>query len=501
MTDAASNRRARNNTVFNFLGRGGSSLLLFTFIPLFVHLLGPEAWGIVAFTISLAAIATAFDFGFGATLNRELARHSSNRASESIQADTVRSLELPFFALSLFVTLIITITAEFLSTQWLNATSIPADTLTQCLRLAAPVVGLQLLAGLYNGGLQGQQRQLLTNAARFSYTLALYAGGFLLLSFSKSADVLGFLAWQLLCIVVYTLFLRQALYRPLHLPGVRIRWRREILRDCYRFAAGMAGTGILVVCLTQIDKLLLSGLLSLEAFGLYMLAVSLTSVQVMMVQPVQVALFPQLTSLLSGGEERAAGRKFMFWSRQVAIIVFPVGALLVVFSEEVARLWLQDAEIAVSIALPISVLAAGSLLNAVCTLPYTLQLSAGWSSLGFYANLISVLIMVPALLVLTPRYGELAAAGVWFALNLGYVCIQVPVMFKRLLPEFRHSWYRRALLLPAIASFCIMICGRQIANHMSTALWQSVAVAAVAVLIAAYVCWRFAAKPLSEELN
>lgn len=501
MNESLSNRRARNNMLFNFLGRGGSSLLLFIFIPLFIRLLGAESWGVVAFTISLAAIATAFDFGFGATLSRELARYSASADSECQRADTVRSLELPFLALSLLVMMTIAGAAGFLASQWLKADSIPVETLAQCLRLAAPVVGLQLLAGLYNGGLQGLQRQLLTNAARFTYTLVLYAGGFLVLKFSGQPSVASFIAWQLLCIAAYTLFLRYALYAPLRVGGVRPRWRKELLRDCYRFAAGMAGTGILVVCLTQLDKLLLSGLLGLEAFGLYMLAVSLTSLQVMMVQPVQLALFPQLTTLLSSGQSKAAGEKFLYWSRQISILIFPLGALLIVFSEEIARLWLQDADIAAAISLPISILAAGSLLNAVCTLPYTLQLSAGWSSLGFYANLISVFIMVPALLVLTPRYGQLAAAGVWFALNLGYVCLQVPVMFNRLLSDCRNTWFRVALVVPAIASFSILIFVRQIADHSAFDLWQSLTVAAIAALLAVFVCWRFASHSPMEEIH
>jgi O-antigen/teichoic acid export membrane protein len=498
MNNPLSDHRAKRNMAFNFAGRLGSSLLMFVFIPVLVSTLGAEAWGVVAFSISLAAISIAFDFGFGATLNRELAMRMLDPVAQEERGDVVITLELPFLLLAAMVCVILIALSEWLAASWLQSQQLPNSVVAAALKLAAPVVALQLLIGLYTGGLQGLQRQALTNAARLSYTLALYGGGCLILLSVKNSNVVSYFQWQLVCASVYTLALRHSLYRPLRLESRRPRWEPSILRRCYRFALGMAGTGILVVCLTQMDKLLLSRLLELEIFGFYMLAVSLTSLQLIMVQPVQLALFPQLTGLMNEGDSGSAGIKFLHWSRLVAVAIFPVGALLVFFAEPIALFWLRDSDIASQIAIPIAILAAGSVLNALCTLPYTLQLAAGWSSLGLYANLVSLLVMIPALLVLAPRYGQSGAAAVWLLLNLGYIVVQVPIMFRHLLPETRASWFRSAFFQPAAISFSVVGLSRFASGKFEFVLLPTLMMAGFSCLVAALLCWRITLLPRPE---
>ena len=42
-------------------------------------------------------------------------------------------------------------------------------------------------------------------------------------------------------------------------------------------------------------------------------------------------------------------------------------------------------------------------------------------------------------------------------LNLGYVTIQIPVMFQRMLPHLRLRWYRDAFVLPCVLSLLATI--------------------------------------------
>ena len=49
-------------------------------------------------------------------------------------------------------------------------------------------------------------------------------------------------------------------------------FQKQLLKGIWRFTAGMSGISILAVILTQLDKVILSKMLSLEMFGYYTLA-------------------------------------------------------------------------------------------------------------------------------------------------------------------------------------------------------------------------------------
>ena len=50
-------------------------------------------------------------------------------------------------------------------------------------------------------------------------------------------------------------------------------------------------------------------------------------------------------------------------------------------------------------------------------IPYLAQLAYGWTSLAFYQNLISVIILVPLMVLFTQSYQGIGAAYVWVILN------------------------------------------------------------------------------------
>jgi O-antigen/teichoic acid export membrane protein len=257
------------------------------------------------------------------------------------------------------------------------------------------------------------------------------------------------------------------------------------------FGFGVAGTALLVLCLTQLDKLLLGRLLSLSDLGAYTLAVTLTSVQVLLVQPVHTAIYPQLAAQLHApAKDAAAAATFLRWSRRVSVVVLPLGVAMCLFPEEIARLWLRDAALAAEIAVPVALLSLGSTLNALCTLPYTLQLASGWASLGLYSNLIAVTLMVPAILVLAPRFGMAGAAAVWAVLNFGYLAIQIPIMFRRLLVPYRRRWFLDAVVYPTFAALLLLGSARGMADVYeldgSGAFLCCLAGAAVAALLLAH---------------
>ena len=77
--------------------------------------------------------------------------------------------------------------------------------------------------------------------------------------------------------------------------------------------------------------------------------------------------------------------------------------------------------------------------------------------IGVKVNSVAVLVIVPAILWATPRYGAEGAAWVWVSLNAGYVLIAVHLMYRRILSAEKWRWYKHDLLAPLGAGIAVAL--------------------------------------------
>ena len=106
----------------------------------------------------------------------------------------------------------------------------------------------------------------------------------------------------------------------------------------------MSGISVSAIILTQLDKVILSKLLSLEMFGYYTLAgVASSVVPVMLVGPMFNALFPRFTSLVAMNDEPRSKLLYHQGSQLMAVLVLPVAAVLAFFSFDILLLWTGSA--------------------------------------------------------------------------------------------------------------------------------------------------------------
>ena len=61
-------------------------------VPLYLRLLGAEAYGLVGLFTTVMVAAAALDLGLGATLNREVARLTAHEAQRTDVADVTATL-------------------------------------------------------------------------------------------------------------------------------------------------------------------------------------------------------------------------------------------------------------------------------------------------------------------------------------------------------------------------------------------------------------------------
>ena len=442
------------NIVANFAGRAWVMLMGFAFVPVYLHLLGIEAYGLIGFFLTLQSVLGIMDFGLSLTLNRELARASSRPDDGTRMADLLRTMELAYWVMSVAVGLLVVAVAPWIAKNWVNTVTLSGNAVESAIRMMGVVIALQTPFALYQGGLTGLQRQVSVNLI-LAVAATLRAVGAALVLWLLSRTVEAYFAWQVVVSGVATGLCAWALWRLIPDGPKRARFDLSLLHGLWRFALTVAANAIVGISLTQLDKLILSKLLALDQFGYYMLAALVASSLLAIILPINTALFPRFVQL---HEQRDDPALAMFYHRAcqfMAVALLPVAMILVLFPRELLILWTRDEAVARNAAFLVTLLAFGTAVNGVTSVAAILQSAAGWPGLILYTNTVLAAVLVPALLVVVPRFGPAGAATVWIAINCAYLLVTVPIMHHKLLRGESARWYVADLILPVVAVIAV----------------------------------------------
>lgn len=434
------------NVLANLTGGAWTSLLSLIFVPFYLRYLGIEAYGLIGFFGMLMAVFGLLDLGLGITLNRGLARLSVQGDRIAEQRDLLRTLEVVYWTLSLAIGAVICVGAGPIAARWVQAQHLSVTTIRSSVRVMGVVAALQFPFALYQAGLMGLQRHVLVNAILVVTGTLRSVGAVLILAF-VSRTVEAFFVWQAMVTFLQLGATMIATWRALA-ARTKPRFRTSMLRDEWRFAAGVSANAIIGVFLTQSDKLLLSGLLPLDQFGYYALAGTVAAALWWVIGPINAALFPRFTQLFELGDEMRLRDLYHTACQLVAVTVLPIAGTLAFFSYAVVLTWTRSSATAFAAAPIVTLLVAGTCLNGLASVPTYLQSAAGWPQLMMYTNLVAGIVFVPVIILMAIHFGAEGAAAVWVVLNLGYVLVTVPLMHRRLLRGETWRWYRDDVLLP-----------------------------------------------------
>jgi O-antigen/teichoic acid export membrane protein len=452
--------RLQFNLVANFAGQGWAALMALAFVPLYIKFLGIEAYGLIGFYAVLQAAFQILDLGLSQTMNREMARYSALPEKSGEARDMVRTLEVGYWSIGIIIGIALLFTSPFIAKHWIKPGSIPIETVQYTVLIMGILTALQWPLSFYEGGLMGLQRQVLLNFIKIGISTLNICGSVFIL-WKVSPTITAYFKWQILVNTLSVSLLTIFLWRSLPLSNRPPRFSPNLLRNILRFAAGMSGIALSGIILTQMDKIILSKLLSLEMFGYYTLAgVASSVIPFLLVNPIFNALFPRFTSLVATNDDLALKILYHQSSQLMAVLVLPVACILAFFSFDILLVWTGTTTTA-GIASPIvSVLVIGMALNALMTLPFALQLSHGWTSISLRINIFLIITLVPFIYYMATHYGAVGAASIWIALNVIYMIIGVPLTHRRLLRGEMGRWFVEDIVPPFGAALVITVIGR-----------------------------------------
>lgn len=458
--------RLKHNVIANYAGGIWTALMGIAFVPLYIHYLGIEAFGLIGVYIALQAWFIVIDMGFTPSLNREMARFDAGGISAHQARQLIKTLEVIYCGTTLFFLLLIAILSPYIATHWLIVEKLDYSTVENALIIMGATIGLRWFSTLYRGAMMGLQRQVWLSGNNAVFATLRGPGVILVLAYID-ASVEAFFISQGALFVIECLVLRFKLNRLLPAVG-KVGFSFDAIRRIWRFSAGVAGVSVLGALLSQLDKILLSALMPLSVLGYYTLASTVAGSLGALVAPVTNAAFPRFTELMSGKQLASLGTAYRELTQLLAAVIIPAACVIAVFASHLLLLWTRDPLITQNTSHILSILILGSMLNGIMHLPYNLQLASGWTRLMFMTNLAAIIVYVPLVYFGIQYLGVVAPAIFWLVLNLAYVLIVIPLMHRVLLKDERLAWYRDALVLPLLASVIVVAIAKFLAPPPST---------------------------------
>jgi O-antigen/teichoic acid export membrane protein len=275
-------------------------------------------------------------------------------------------------------------------------------------------------------------------------------GALLVLAWA-SPTISAFFIWQGVVSAVTAVAMLGAVYRQVPITIGGARFSMHALSSVWKFAGGMLCLTFLSLLLTQLDKVMLSKLVSLEQYGYYALAATVANLLYMVITPISQAYYPHFSALLVQKDHSGMALSYHKAAQAVTVISGSVAFVLIAFSGHLVFLWTRDPVLTLRVAPLVSVLALGTFINGLLWIPHQMQLAHGITSLAVRTNVVAIVIVAPALWWITPRYGPLGAAWVWVALNTGYMVFNAHLMYRRILSSQRRAWYVEDIGLPVAA--------------------------------------------------
>lgn len=408
-------------------------------VPLYIRIMGAEAYGLVAFFTLLQSCFLLLDVGLTPTVSREAARYRGGATNAIDLLKFIRALEGFFWALGFTAAFVIWLCADAISREWLQSTQISRIEVKHAVEVMGMIAGLRWVSGLYRGVITGFER--ITWLAGFNSCIATLR--FLLvipLLIYVSATPQSFFSFQMTVALVELSILMVMTRTIMPHARQRVPWHWGPIAKSLGFSSTLAVTNLIWLTTTQLDKFLLSKALPLAEYGFFAMAVLVASGVTIIGTPISSAVLPRLAHRAASNDNNGLNETYRQSTQIVAATVIPIAGLMVAYAEPLIWMWTNDRELSVRAAPIVSLYAAGNALMTLAAFAYYLQYAHGKLRLHLLGNVLFISVLIPSLWFATSHYGAIGAGWVWLISNATYFMMWVPLIHHRLAPGLHLTW-------------------------------------------------------------
>ena len=439
----------------NYSARVVSSALSLVCIPIYIKLLGIEAFALIGLYASLSLWFFSLDFGLVQGISREFARYTAGVHTVKLIKNLSFSVEIIFTALILLIVLIFSLLVQTSGGNWLKAQDISQPSLVASLQLMGISLALRMQGSLYRRSLMGLQKQVSTNFAEVLTVILRYAVTLSVLVLHQTSIVIFFICQAVISLVELLVY-KLMLIRYLPSGYGKVNFQPKLLLRIWRYSIGTSIIGLLSIALLQGDKIILVRIVSLEQFGYYSVAFTIAGALSLLSAPVFAVMQPKLAQLCSVGGIMRFDHIYRYSCRILVLVLVPASLTLSVFSEQLLFLW-QQHPVTIEQATNItSILLLAQLFWFLSGMNQALQLAHGHTRLLVQCQAIAIILFLPALYFCSNYWGTHGAATVLLITNALYMLGLCYFGHARWLPQLRFKWYSH-YLLPTLAASAAVV--------------------------------------------
>ncbi|MGB3756629.1 MAG: oligosaccharide flippase family protein [Rivularia sp. (in: cyanobacteria)] len=442
------------NAIANYAGNIWSNLLSFLLVPVYLHYLGVEAYGLIGGFYAVISFIALLDLGLSATIKREVALRKVIPERLLTIPDLLRTTEIIYWCTGTVILLLMVLLAQPISSQWINAENIAKATVKWAVIILGLTVAIRWPVTTYRGTLIALEKQVQLNILEGALKTFRELGAVLILVMI-SPTIIAFLLWQAFIAVLEVLLMMVFAWR--YVPQIKNRasFKIEILQEIWRFAAGISWTTIVSIILAQVDKILLSKFVSLEQFGYYMLASTLAQKLAIIFQPFVVAISPQLIALAAQTDEKKFINFFHKSSLFISLTVIPIASAFIFFAPIILELWTQSPDVATQASSILAILTFGAMLDSISNISSQIQLAIGKPQIAAIFNSCSVIIVIPAMLYIVPEFELFGVALIKTVVNILYYLVLSRITHRYILHQEHRRWLIQDTLIPVLICFTV----------------------------------------------
>ena len=415
-------------------------------LPLYMKYMGAEAYGLVGFFTMLQGLFMLLDFGLTPTISRQTAQFNAGVETALVFRQLFRALSIIFVAISLIGTTLILSLDNYIALNWLKLQSLNSTDVLFALQVMAICVALRWMTGLYRGVISGFEKIMWLSGIN-TLVATLRFPGVLIYMYCFGFNVNNFFIFQLI-IAIFEFFIFLIKTYTL-LPKINssdvLSWSLVPVKPLIGFALTIAFTSSVWVLLTQLDKFVLSGILTLSDYGYFSLAVLVAGGVLQISTPISSVIMPRMAHL-QGEQKFAEMREVYLNSTQlIAVIVVSAGIVLSALAEPILYVWTGDTLLAAKTAPILKLYALGNAFLALGAFPYYLQYAKGDLKYHFLGNIISVVLLIPVIIWFAQIYGAIGAGWVWLIFQIVYLLSWVSFVHMKIETGINTKWFKSFL--------------------------------------------------------
>ena len=396
------------NTLWNLIGNGAPMIVALFSIPILIHKLGGDRFGVLALAWALIGYAGLFDIGLSRALTQLVAKKLGKGEEHEVPQLVWTSLLL-MLLLGLVGAAVITAISPWLVH---HAFKIPEKLQSESLR-AFYLLGLSIPVVISTAGLRGlleaHQRFMMVNALRIPLGVFTFVGPLLVLLFSRclvpvvgilvAGRFLGCLAHLWLCLRVVPELRR------------RIIWHGPSAGPLLRIGGWMTVSNIVGPLMVTLDRFFIAGLVSVAAVTYYATPFEVVAKLWVISSAISGVMFPafSLCGELSSDRTSLLYRRALKYT--IAILV-GLTTILLFGARAGLSLWLGPDFAAHSFRIA-QLLLIGACALGIAALPFALIQGLGRPDIPAKLNLIEIPLYLGGLYWSVQNFGVVGAATAW----------------------------------------------------------------------------------------